>query len=265
MTKKISILTLQQMKQSGEKITALTAYDYLTASILDESGIDLILVGDSAANVFAGYSTTLPMTMDEMLYHTRSVARGVKNALLIADMPFLSYHCSIDSAVCNAGEFLKAGAEGVKLEGGQIITDRIFRLTRMGIPVMGHIGLQPQSVHQVGGYYTMGETEADIKRLIEEARALEEAGAFAMVVEKVTAKAAEEITKNVQIPTIGIGAGNNCDGQILVTPDMLGMNPEFKPKFLRHYAALKSIMLSAFQQYQEDVKKGKYPTDEESY
>lgn len=262
---KKNILTLQQMKQSGEKITALTAYDYLTASILDESGIDLILVGDSAANVFAGHSTTLPMTMEEMLYHTRSVARGVKHALLIADMPFLSYQCNIDSAVCNAGQFLKSGAEGVKMEGGQIIYDRIFRLTRMGIPVMGHIGLQPQSIHQVGGYHTMGETESDIKKLVNDAHALEEAGVFAIVVEKVTAKAAEEITKNVCVPTIGIGAGSECDGQILVTPDMLGMNPEFKPKFLRHYAELKSVMLDAFQRYKEDVKKGKYPSKEESY
>ena len=262
---KITIRTLQEMKTSGEKIAALTAYDFLTARVLDESGIDVILVGDSAANVFAGYKTTLPLTMEEMLYHTRSVARGVKHALLVSDMPFLSYQGSIDEAVTNAGRLLKDGAEGVKLEGGRIISDCVYRLSHIGIPVMGHIGLQPQSIHQAGGYHTRGESEAERKILIEDAIALEEAGAFSIVLEKIAADAAAEISKSVKIPTIGIGAGAGCDGQILVTPDMLGMNPEFHPKFVRQYAELKDTMRNAFARYIADIKNGSFPGSEESY
>ncbi len=262
---KTTVRTLQEMKSAGDKIAALTAYDFLTARVLDESGIDIILVGDSAANVFAGYRTTIPLTMEEMLYHTRSVARGVSRALLISDMPFLSFQCSIDSTVCNAGRLLKDGAEGVKLEGGRIVCDHVYRLSHVGIPVMGHIGLQPQSIHQAGGYRTRGESEEERKLLVEDALALEEAGAFSIVLEKITAEAAAEITRAVKIPTIGIGAGVGCDGQILVTPDMLGMNPEFNPKFVRRYAALKSAMQDAFGRYISDVKQGRFPGKDESY
>ena len=265
MQKKISIHTLQEMKKAGEKITALTAYDFLTASILDESGIDLVLVGDSAANVVAGYPNTIPITMEEMLYHTRSVSKGIKHAFLVADMPFLSYQCGVDNAVCNAGLFLKAGAEAVKVEGGKMLAESIYRMTHLGIPVMGHIGLQPQSVYQTGGYFTRGETESDREILMEDAKSLEEAGVFAIVLEKIAAPAGLEITRTVKIPTISIGAGRGCDGQILVTPDMLGMNPEFRAKFLRRYAELKKVMQDAFGRYIKDVKNGSFPSEDESY
>ncbi len=263
--KKVTAETIMSMKKNGEKIAALTAYDYMMAKILDNSGIDLILIGDSAGNVIAGYETTLPVTIDEMLYHTRCVCNGAKTALVILDMPFLSYQCGLNEAVKNAGMFIKEGAEGVKIEGGREVAEIIQRLTGFGIPVMGHLGLTPQSIRKFGTYKVRGKEKEERKRMIEDAKILEEAGAFSMVLEKVPDDLARDISEAVSIPTIGIGAGPFCDGQILVTHDMLGMNEDFKPKFLRHYAQLAKEMRGAFNNYITDVKNNSFPADEESY
>ncbi len=264
--KKITVPDILQMKATQTPIAALTAYDALMARLLDESGIDLILVGDSAAMVMAGYDTTLPITMEAMLYHVQSVRRGVQRALLVADMPFLSYQVSLEEGIRNAGRFIKeGGAEAVKIEGGEPVLPLIERLVRIGIPVMGHLGLVPQSIHQFGSYKLQGKDPRDAKRLKREAKQLQEAGIFALVLEKVPASLAAEITEMLDIPTIGIGAGPHCDGQILVTHDMLGMFDRFKPRFVRRYAELATTMRQAFQAYIQDVRQKQFPDASESY
>ena len=256
--------TLLARKQKGEKIVCLTAYDHISARILDRAGVDVILVGDSAANVFAGEKTTLPMTMTQMLYHTRVVARGVRDALVIGDMPFLSYQVSIEKAVYNAGRFLQAGASAVKLEGGAPVVATVKRLVDLGIPVMGHLGLTPQSIHKFGGYKTQGVGEAAARQMLEDARALESAGSFALVLEKIPRALARTITAALRIPTIGIGAGPDCDGQVLVLHDMLGLYEDFMPKFVKRYAALADEMRRAVEQYRDEVRDGTFPGAEHS-
>src|SRR4051812_23909305 len=253
--RKVTTLRLREMKDDGEKIACLTAYDFLTARFIDQAGIDLILVGDSASMVFAGNDTTLPMKMDEMLYHVRVVTKAVKRALVVADMPFMSYHQGSDQALHNAGILMQDGlAEAVKLEGGTSICPIVERIVDAGIPVMGHIGLQPQSIHTYGTYKTRGTEKGEADAILENAKALEKAGAFAVVVEKVPAALGKRLSDALTIPTIGIGAGKHCDGQILVTPDMLGMNTQFHPRFVRTYAKLSEEMTRAFMGYQKDVK-----------
>ncbi len=263
---KITVPLLIKMKEKGEKIVCLTAYEWITASLLDEAGVELILVGDSGAMVFAGHENTLPITMDQMIYHTQSVSRGVKKALLITDMPFLSFQISPEEAVRNAGRFLKeGGAEGVKLEGGAPVAEAIRRLVDIGIPVMGHLGLTPQSISAFGGYRLRGKETDEAERLKQDAKILEEAGAFSIVLEKIPAALSREITQSISIPTIGIGAGPHCDGQILVTHDMLGLFEAFKPKFVRRYAELAKTIKSSVGDYVRDVKDGSYPSSKESY
>lgn len=261
----ITTETIQLMKKKKEKIACLTAYDYPTAKILDEAGIEIILVGDSAANVVAGEKNTLPITMSDMLYHTKVVARAVKNALVIADMPFLSYQCSIEEAVKNAGSFLKVGAAGVKVEGAGPILKTIERFVEIGIPVMGHLGLTPQSIHKFGGYKLRGKTRKESEQIIQDAKALESAGCFAIVLEKIPASLARKITKMLKIPTIGIGAGPYCDGQILVLHDMLGIYEEFVPKFVKRYARLGEEIKRAVKDYIKEVKAGVFPNKEHSF
>jgi 3-methyl-2-oxobutanoate hydroxymethyltransferase len=260
----ITVETIGAMKKQRSKIVCLTAYDYPTAKILDESGIDIILVGDSAANVFAGEKTTLPITMEEMLYHTKVVSRAVHNALVIADMPFLSFQVSESEAIYNAGRFLKAGASGVKLE-GTVIASTIKKLVDIGIPVMGHIGLIPQSIHKFGGYKLQGSTRPEASKLVREARLLASLGCFSIVLEKIPAALARRITGSVKIPTIGIGAGIHCDGQILVLQDMLGLFEDFTPKFVKKYAHLGPQIRRAVAAYRQDVKNGKYPDKKHSF
>ncbi|MGB3340942.1 MAG: 3-methyl-2-oxobutanoate hydroxymethyltransferase [bacterium] len=261
----VTTKTILTKKQKQEKIVCLTAYDYPTACIVDGAGIDIILVGDSAANVFAGEKNTLPITMEEMLYHTRIVNHAVKNALLISDMPFLSYQTSIQDAVYNAGRFLKVGAAGVKLEGGAPVIDTIRRLIEIGIPVMGHLGLTPQSLHKFGGYKLQGNTEESKSQLLTDAKLLEKAGCFALVLEKIPTVLAKEITADISIPTIGIGAGPHCDGQILVLHDVIGLFDGFSPKFVKQYANVKEVIEKAIKQYQDEVKKGIYPDKAHSF
>lgn len=266
--KKTTIQTFINKKAKGEKITVLTAYDYFIASLLDEAGIDAILVGDSASNVIHGHPTTLPITMETMITHTAAVTRGTKKALVIADMPFLSFQPSEEVAITNAGRFLKEGmAEAVKIEGGLEMVPTIKRIIECGIPVMGHIGLTPQSIHRFGGPKVQGREEKSKTYLVESALALQEAGCFSLVLELLEKNIAREITRTLDtMSTIGIGAGPDCDGQVLVTNDMLGLREEgFKPKFLREYASLKPIISEAILHYINDVKEGKFPGDEESY
>jgi 3-methyl-2-oxobutanoate hydroxymethyltransferase len=265
--RKVTTLRLTEMKRAGEKISALTAYDFMTARLLDEAGIDVILVGDSAAMVFAGHDTTLPMKMDEMLYHVRVVTKAVKRALVVADMPFMSYHKGIDEALGNAGRLMQDGlAEAVKLEGaGENILPIVRRLVDAGIPVMGHIGLRPQNILNYGTYKTRGTQTDEASVIRAEAQALAEAGAFAVVVEKVPRALATTLSRELTIPTIGIGAGAGCDGQILVTPDMLGLNTQFSPRFVRRYAHLAEDMDQAFRHYRADIKNGRFPSEAESY
>ncbi|HLA04942.1 MAG TPA: 3-methyl-2-oxobutanoate hydroxymethyltransferase [Syntrophales bacterium] len=262
---KITTSVIREKKIKGEKITMLTAYDYATAIVLDESGVDIILVGDSLGMVVLGYDSTLPVTMEDMLHHTKAVARGVKRALVIADMPFLSYQVSTEEALRNAGKFLKeAGAQGVKLEGGREIADLIRKITSIGIPVMAHLGLTPQSVHQLGGYKIQGKDDATAKKLIEDARMIEEAGAFSVVLECVPAALAGKISQSITIPTIGIGAGVDCDGQVLVINDMLGMFERFTPKFVKKYCNLNAQMKEGVKKYIDEVKSGAFPDEEHS-
>jgi 3-methyl-2-oxobutanoate hydroxymethyltransferase len=264
--KKITVPAIIEMKKRGEKIAMLTAYDFLLGQILDAAGLDIILVGDSGAMVFAGHDTTLPITLDEMIYHTRAVRRGVKRALLVADMPFLSYQVSPEEAVRNAGRLLKeAGAEAVKLEGGAAMAETIRRLVNAGIPVMGHLGLTPQSVNAFGGYPLQAVSDAASQQLLNEARQLLEAGVFALVLEKIPAALAGEVTRALNIPTIGIAAGPDCDGQVLVTHDMLGLFEKFKLKFVRRYAELGRTVREAGEQYTSDVKQGQFPNLDESF
>ncbi len=263
---KVTIRTLQRMKRTGESITCLTAYDALLARLLDRSGIDLILVGDSAGMVMAGRKDTLSVTLDEMLHFTRWAAEGVERALLVADMPFLTYQVNPDEAVRNAGRFLaEGGAEAVKVEGGRSIAPTIQRLVSIGIPVMGHLGLTPQSINAFGGYHLQAVDEEARDRLRADARLLEKAGCFSIVLEKIPDDLAREVSSDIGIPTIGIGAGAGCDGQILVTQDMLGLFTEFKPKFVRRYAELATDIEQAVTRYAEDVRKGTFPAPEESY
>lgn len=261
---KLTIPALFKMKQEGKKIVCLTAYDYLTAQIFDQAGIDLILVGDSAANVIYGHSTTLPIGMPEMLSHTQAVSKATKRALVVADMPFMSYQPSIDVAIKNAGDFLKAGAQAVKLEGGREILEIADRLIKYGIPVMGHLGLTPQSVHRFGGYKLQATNQSAQKQLLQDALQLQYIGCFAIVLEKIPAQFAKKVTKTLKIPTIGIGAGPYCDGQILVWQDMLGLS-EIKLKFVKQYAALRDIISQAVKNYQKEVQSGKFPTLEHSF
>ena len=265
-TARVTTVTLREMKDRGEKISMLTAYDYPIARLLDEAGIEVILVGDSLAMVGLGYETTLPVTMEEMLHHVRAVSRGVKRALLVADMPFGSFQASVEEGVRNAGRFLKeAGAQGVKLEGGREVADLTRRLTSVGIPVMGHLGLTPQMVHQFGGFKVQGRTAAAAERLREDALLLEEVGIFALVLEGIPWQVAEVITGELRIPTIGIGAGSSCDGQVLVTNDLLGLFDDFTPKFVKRYANLKEIIAAAFTRYRQEVTAGEFPGPEHAF
>jgi 3-methyl-2-oxobutanoate hydroxymethyltransferase len=261
--KKVTTLTLRQKKERGEPITMLTAYDYPTALAMDQAGVDVILVGDSLAMVVLGYENTLPVTMDEMLHHSRAVARGAKSALLIGDMPFMSYQVSVEEATRNAGRFLQQGGmDAVKLEGGRERAEAVRCITSAGIPVMGHIGLTPQSINQLGGFRAQGKTAIAARRLVEDALVLEEAGCFSLVLESVPARLAELISKKISIPTIGIGAGVGCDGQVLVTHDLLGLFDRFTPKFVRKYADFHHEMQRAFTDYIEDVETRRFPAQE---
>jgi len=259
---KVTTTLLQQKRP----ISALTAYDYPFAKIIDEAGIDIILVGDSVGVVVAGEENTLPVTMDQMIYHTRMVSRAVKRALVVGDMPFLSYQPSVEETIRNAGRFLKeGGAEAVKLEGGAAIADRILALTKYDIPVMAHIGLTPQSIHRMGGYKVQGRSARQAQGLLNDAKEVESAGAFAVILEGIPIGLAQEITETVSIPTIGIGAGPYCDGQILVLHDLLGLSSSFHPKFVRCYADLTAITAEAVRHFQSDICAGKFPTPEEGY
>lgn len=265
---KTTVQSIVKMKSRGEKIAVLTAYDHFTARLLDEAGIDILLVGDSAANVLHGYSSTLPIGMDVMIAHTAAVSRGAQRALIVADMPFLSFQPSLEVAITNAGRFLKeGGAEAVKIEGGLEMVPTVKRVIECGIPVMGHIGLTPQSIHRFGGPKVQGKNEKSRNYLMESALALEEAGCFTMVVELTEREIAAEITSAMKTcATISIGAGPECDGQVLVINDILGLRePGFKPKFLREYANLPPIISDAAKRFIEDVRKGDYPNDDESF
>jgi 3-methyl-2-oxobutanoate hydroxymethyltransferase len=263
--KKLTITSFRRKKERGEPITMLTAYDYPTALIEDQAGIDSILVGDSLGMVVLGYQNTLPVTMEDMLHHSKAVARGAKFALLIGDMPFMSYQASTEEAVRNAGRFLQeAGMDAVKLEGGRERVDAVRAIVGTGIPVMGHLGLTPQSVNQLGGFKPQGKTASAAKRLMEDALILEDAGCFSIVLESVPARLAELISKKLSIPTIGIGAGVGCDGQVLVTHDLLGLFDRFTPKFVRKYANLHNEMQRAFTDYIDDVQAKQFPASEHS-
>lgn len=261
---KITIHTLRAMKERGEKIAALTAYDFFTAKIMDEVGVEVILVGDSLGMAVLGYENTLPVTMEEMLHHTRAVARAKPQALVVADMPFLSYS-NAETALRNAGRFLQAGAEGVKLEGGEQIVEQVRALVRAGIPVMGHVGLLPQSILETGGYRVQGRTAESAAQMLTGARALATAGVFAIVVECTVAEVARQITAAVSVPTIGIGAGPDCDGQILVSNDMLGEFTWFTPKHVKRYANLAEEMRQAFAAYKREVESGEFPGKDQSF
>jgi len=262
----ITIQDFLKKKKDGKKITMLTAYDYPFARIVDEAGIDAILVGDSLGMVVQGLENTLPVTMDEMIYHTRLVCRAVKNALVIGDMPFMSYQASVEDAVRNAGRFLKeAGAAAVKMEGGAEVADRIRAMSKSDIPVMAHIGLTPQSIHRMGGYKVQGKTEESAQRLIDEAHAVEDAGAFALLIEAIPMDLARRITGELAIPTIGIGGGPHCDGQVLVLHDVLGLFERFVPKFCKRYADLRGEALKAVRAYKEEVEGEVFPSDKESF
>jgi len=261
-----TILDIKKMKETGEKITVLTAYDYAIASIMDECGVDMILVGDSLGMVVLGYDTTLPVTMEDMLHHTKAVSRGAQNTLVIGDMPFLSYQVSPEVALANAGRFLQeAGAQAVKLEGGRETAEIVHKITSAGIPVMAHIGLTPQSIHQIGGFKVQGKKEDAAQRIIGDAKAMEEAGAFSVVLELIPEKLAEEITKSVNIPTIGIGGGVNCDGQVLVINDMLGLYDKFTPKHVKKFADLNPEIKKAVNGYITEVKNCTFPDSEHSF
>src|SRR5574344_506713 len=265
-TRKVTTHRLREMKQKGEKISMLTSYDFTTAGIVDKAGIDVILIGDSASNVMAGNGTTLPITVDQMIYHARSVVRAVNRALVICYMPFCSCQVSCTDGVNNAIRIMKEiGCDAVKMEGGVEIVDTIKRILDAGIPVMGHLGLTPQSINKFGTYAVRAKEEAEAEKLISDAKALDEVGCFGITLEKVPATLAAKVTNEVSCPTIGIGAGNGTDGQVLVVADMLGMSQGFSPRFLRRYADLNSIMNEAIGHYIEDVKNGDFPNEKESY
>ncbi len=263
---RITINQIKDMKQKGEKITMLTAYDYSTAKIVDEVGIPLILVGDSLGMVVLGYESTVPVTIEEMLHHTKAVVRGTKQTMVIGDMPFMTYHISVDDTLKNAARFIKeGGAQGIKIEGGVTVAEKVRRIVECGIPVMGHIGLTPQSIHQFGGFKVQGRTPEAAVKMLKDAQALEEAGAFAIVLETVPTPLATLITRKISIPTIGIGAGIGCDGQVQVINDILGSFADFVPKHAKQYAKLTDIMSSAITEYYNEVKAGTFPTAKQSF
>ncbi|HSA62952.1 MAG TPA: 3-methyl-2-oxobutanoate hydroxymethyltransferase [Nitrospiraceae bacterium] len=261
----MTIPEFQQYKRDKKKLIVVTAYDALFTRIVEQAGISTILVGDSLGVVVQGKSNTLSVTMKDMLYHTRLVTGAAQRALVIGDMPFMSYQASTEEAVRNAGRFLQAGAAAVKLEGGAVVVDRVKAVTRIGIPVMGHLGMTPQSVHAFGGYKVQGKVTDQAAMLLDDAKSLEAAGAFAIVLEAIPAGLARKITEAVSIPTIGIGAGPHCDGQVLVLYDLLGLFDEFVPKFVKPYAHLKADAMQALRRYKEEVEQGKFPSDSESY
>lgn len=264
--KRVTTHTLQEMKNAGVKISMLTGYDFSMARIIDTAGIDVILVGDSASNVMAGHETTLPITLDEMIYHASSVVRGVQRALVVVDMPFGSYQGNSREALSSAIRIMKqSGAHAIKLEGGREVIESVTRILTAGIPVMGHLGLTPQSIYKFGTYTVRAKEDEEAQRLIEDAKLLEEAGCFAIVLEKIPADLASRVAQSVSIPIIGIGAGNGVDGQVLVVHDMLGINNEFSPRFLRKYNNLYEEMLGSIQRYIEDVKSGDFPNENEQY
>lgn len=264
--RKVTTLRLSEMKNSGEKIACLTSYDALTACIFDECGIDLILVGDSLGNVVQGLDTTIPVTLDQVIYHTKAVQNGVKRAMVVADMPFMTYQISVEDAFYNAGRLMKeAGAEAVKLEGGEYIAEKVRVMTEAGIPVMGHLGLTPQSIHKFGSYRTRGTNKEEADKIFNDAICLEQSGAFCVVLEKIPYQLAQKITNTLKIPTIGIGAGPYCDGQVLVYSDMLGLITEFNPRFVRRYAHLREVISEATSRYLEDIKNQEFPNLNESY
>lgn len=264
--RRVTIHTLRQMKERGERIAMLTAYDATMARLLDDGGADVLLVGDSLGMVIQGHDTTLPVTLDEIAYHTRAVVRGARRAHVVGDMPFMSYQASIEQGVTNAGKLMKeGGCHSVKLEGGAVHAELVRRLVSAGIPVMGHIGLTPQSYHQLGGFKVQGRDPGGRDRLLEDARTLEEAGVYSIVLEAIPADIARDITGAVSIPTIGIGAGTGCDGQVLVSYDMLGMDETFKPRFVRRYATLGQTIKDAVAHYVSDVREGQFPSDAESF
>lgn len=263
---KITTQTVVEMKKKGEKIAMITAYDYTMGKIVDEAGIEIILVGDSASNVMAGFETTVPMTLDHMVYHTSCVVRGVDRALVVADMPFMSYQITGKEALINAGRMMKeAGAHAVKMEGGKPIVDTVHKIVDAGIPVMGHLGLTPQSIYKFGTYKVRATDEEEAEQLISDALLLQNAGCFSIVLEKIPARLAEVVTSELSIPTIGIGAGGGCDGQVLVLHDMLGLNKGFNPRFLRRYADMHQVMTNAVEQYITDVKSEDFPNEQEQY
>lgn len=263
---KHTIKTISKLKQEGKKISMLTCYDYSMASILDSSEIDIILVGDSLSNVFQGNDTTIPVTVDEMIYHAKAVVKGVKHALVVVDMPFGSYQINEEKALSNAIKIIKeSNAPALKLEGGIEIEKIISRIVAAGIPVMGHLGLTPQSIHQLGSFELQANTKSSQEKILEDAIALEKAGCFAIVLEKIPSHIAKEISNQLSIPIIGIGAGNHCDGQVLVINDLIGLDPNFKPKFVRQYLNAHKLISDAVKLYVNDVNSGKFPSDLESY
>ena len=265
-TMKNTVVTIREAKERGEKVTMLTAYDYSMAKLIDEAGINMILVGDSLGMVMLGYEDTLSVTMEDMIHHTAAVARGAKNALVVADMPFMSYQTSVYDAVLNAGRLMKEGrAQAVKLEGGREFADHIKAITTASIPVVAHLGLTPQSLNAFGGFKVQGKSEAAARKLLEDAQIVEEAGAVAVVLECVPAKLAKLVTEKLHIPTIGIGAGADCDGQVLVYQDMLSMFGDFKPKFVKRFGEVGAVMKEAFQKYSEEVKAGTFPAPEHTF
>ncbi len=256
---------IREIKEKGEKITMLTAYDYSTAKIVDEVGVPLILVGDSLGMVMLGYESTIPVTIEEMLHHTKAVVRGTEQSLIVGDMPFMTYHISVEDALRNAARFIQeAGAQAIKLEGGVTVAEKVKRVVECGIPVMGHIGLTPQSIHQFGGHKVQGKSPEAAIKIFEDAKALEEAGVFAIVLETVPAPLASLITEKVSVPTIGIGAGAGCDGQVQVINDLLGSFTDFVPRHAKQYAKLADIMRNAISEYHEEVKAGSFPTKKQS-
>jgi 3-methyl-2-oxobutanoate hydroxymethyltransferase len=266
MAGKVTVPEVVKMKQRGEWITALTAYDYSFARILDEAGIDILLVGDSLGSVVKGHESTLPVSMDQMIYHTKAVVRGRNRALVVADMPFLSFQVCVEEATRNAGRFLQeAGAEAVKIEGGVALLQTIEAIVRIGIPVMGHVGLTPQSVHRFGGYKVQGRGKSQMQAILQDALAVERAGAFAVVLEGMPASLAQEITQRLSIPTIGIGAGVHCDGQVLVVHDMLGLFDMYTPKFVKKYADLKGVITKAVKDYVVEVRENKFPDEQHTF
>ena len=265
-TSKVTIHTLRQMKERGDRIAMLTAYDATFARLLDEAGADVLLVGDSLGMVVQGHDTTLPVTLEEIAYHCRAVARGARRAHVVGDMPFMSYQASWEQGISNAGKLMKEGnCHSVKLEGGAVHAELVHRLVNAGIPVMGHIGLTPQSYHQLGGFKVQGREVGGRERLLSDARTLEQAGVYAIVLEAIPADIAREITATVGVPTIGIGAGTGCDGQVLVSYDALGMDESFKPRFVRRYATLGAVIKEAIGSYVADVRSGAFPSDAESF